>query len=472
MMTAKETSRSEGRPRPSGIPHKRGQVQTQRWVPLHSNLVRVNDAAQRSRQCRFTALFHHLDVAALERAFRRQRRRAAPGVDGMTVAEYEKDLGARLEALWSRLQTGRYRPNPVRRTYIPKADGSRRPLGITALEDKIVQSAVAEILSSVYEVDFHDCSFGFRPGRSAHDALRTVHGAIMSGRVNWVIDADIRNFFGSVDHSWMERMLAHRIADPRILRLVRLWLQAGVLEDGVFEETPSGTPQGSGISPILANIYLHYVLDLWVAQWVRRHARRPVRLVRFADDYLLLCEGRDDAVRLMEEMRQRLAKFRLSLHEGKTRLVEFGRFARTNRQRRGLGRPETFDFLGFTLYCGATRSGSFMVKLKTQRTRMIRKLKELRVEMKKRRHHSIAEQKLWLGRVLRGHYAYFGITGNSTALAQFHTAVVKWWRWVLRRRGQRPKLPWERFNAILRSHPLPSPRIVHNWRYQPRLGVG
>jgi RNA-directed DNA polymerase len=249
LMTAKETSCSEGRPQPLGTPRAEQQVQTQSWAPLPANLVRVNDAAKRSRQTRFTALFHHLDIDALERAFRRLRRRAAPGADGMTIAAYEQGLGENLRELHARLHAGRYRPKPVLRTYIPKADGGQRPLGITALEDKIVQSAVAEILNAVYEADFRDCSYGFRPRRSAHGALRAVHASIMTERVNWVVDADIRNFFGSVDHSWLERMIAHRIADPRILRLIRQWLRAGVLEDGVYENTKVGTPQGAGITP-------------------------------------------------------------------------------------------------------------------------------------------------------------------------------------------------------------------------------
>jgi group II intron reverse transcriptase/maturase len=426
----------------------------------------VNDAAKGSRQTRFTALFHHINVAALERAFRRLRRKAAPGVDGMTVADYERDLEANLQALHARLQANQYRPWPVLRTYIPKADGGQRPLGIPALEDKIVQGAVAEVLTAIYEADFHDISFGFRPGRSPHGALRTVHAAIMTERVSWVVDADIRNFYGSVDHVWLMRMVEHRIADPRILRLIRLWLRAGVMEDGVHADTVEGVPQGAGISPLLANIYLHYVLDLWVAQWTRREARRHVRLVRFADDYLLLCQDHDDAQRMLAALPDRLAKFGLSLHEGKTRLVEFGRFAAANRHRCGAGRPETFDFLGFTHYCGVTRKGRFMVQRKTQRTRLIRKLKELRREMKKRRHDPIPVQGQWLGSVLRGHYAYFGITGNADSITKFHLAVVHWWHWVLRRRGQRPKLPWDRFNAILARFPLPRPRIVHNWRYQ------
>ncbi len=465
-MTAKETSRSEGRPQPLGTPHAEQQVQTQSWAPLQANLARVNDAAKRSRQVQFTALFHHLDLDALERAFRRLRRRAAPGVDGMTVEGYEQQLEINLRTLHAKLHEGRYRPQPVRRTYIPKADGGRRPLGVVALEDKIVQGAVAELLNAVYEADFRECSYGFRPKRGAHDALRATRQAIMTERVNWIVDADIRNFFGSVDHSWLERMIAHRIIDPRILRLISLWLKVGVLEDGVIEDTVTGTPQGAGISPILANIYLHYVLDLWVDQWGRRHSKGRVRLVRFADDFLLLCQRRDDAAQAMAALRERLANFGLALHEGKTRMIEFGRFAAANRARRGEGRPETFAFLGFTFYYGSSRAGGLVAKLKTQRMRMISKLKELRVEMKRRRHEPVADQSRWLGSVLRGHYGYFGITGNASSIGKFHRGVVLWWQWVLRRRGQRPKLPWQRYAAILARHPLPTPRIVHNWRTQ------
>ena len=464
MMTAKATSCSEGRPQPLRTSHEERQVQTQSWTPLHVNLVRVNDAAKRSRQTQFTALLHHVDVDALARAFERLRRKAAPGVDGMKVTAYEAQLEDNLRALHARLHGGLYWPLPARRTYIPKADGGKRPLGVLALEDKIVQGAVAEVLNAVYEADFCDCSFGFRPMRSPHDALRMVHAAIMTERVNWIVEADIRNFFGQVDHGWLIRMLELRIADPRILRLIRQWLRAGVLEDGVYTETVEGTPQGAGISPLLANVYLHYALDLWARQWEGRHATGRMRLVRFADDYLLTFERREDAERMLAALPDRLAKFGLCLHEGKTRLVRFGRYAATDRAKRGEGRPETFDFLGFTHYCGTTRKGRFMVMRKTQRTRMIRKLKELRREMKLRRHASLLAQRKWLAAVLRGHYGYFGITGNGRSIACFHIQIVKWWRWVLRRRGQRPKLPWERFNAILERFTLPRPRIVHNWR--------
>ena len=464
VMAAKETSRPEGGPRPTGSLDEGTADRTQGRNKLPSRLVRVNEAAKRSRQTRFTALLHHVDVEALERAFRRLRRKAAPGRDGMTVEVYEAELAANLRRLCDSVHSGSYRPQPVRRTYIPKADGGKRALGILALEDKIVQGAIAEVLSAVYEADFLDCSYGFRPGRSAHQALRTVHDAIITERVNWVFEADIRKFFDSVDHVWLMRMVEHRIADPRILWLIRQWLAAGVLEDGVYAETVEGTPQGAGISPLLANIFLHYALDLWIAQRVRREVSGRMRLVRYADDFLITCERHLDAERLATALAERLAKFGLRLHEGKTRLIEFGRFAAASRRRRGIGRPETFDFLGFTHYCGKTREGRFMVHRKTQRGRLVRKLKELREEMKRRMHTRVRDQQIWLSRVLRGHYAYYGITGNSFGISRFRHQLLRSWCMVLRRRSQRHRISWERFQVLLRALPMPLPRLVHIWR--------
>lgn len=464
-MAAKDTSRPEGRPRLMGNPGEKARDRTQGRKLLPANLARVNDAARRSRQTRFTALLHHIDVDALERAYRRMRRQAAPGVDGMTVDTYEHGLEVRLRDLCDRVHGGRYRPLPVRRTYIPKADGGQRPLGILALEDKIAQSAVAEVLSAIYEADFLDCSYGFRPGRSAHQALQTVREAVTTEPVNWVLDADIRRYFDSVDHAWLLRMMAHRIADPRVLRLIGQWLRAGILESGVYADTVEGTPQGAGISPLLANIFLHYVLDLWVEQWRRRQSTGHVRLVRYADDYLLLFQRRQDAESMTAALAERLAKFGLHLHEEKTRLIEFGRFTEENRRRKGRGRPEVFDFLGFTHYCGKTRDGRFLLRQKTQRKRMIRKLKELRQEMRRRMHHRLGDQHRWLAAMLRGHYAYFGIPGNSTCLDRFRFQVMKAWRRVLLRRSQRPKLSWERFYAILQVFPIPIGH-VKGWRHQ------
>ena len=463
-MATKATSRPEGRPRAQGSSAERWWARTQSRVSLPANLIRVNEAAARSRQTRFTALLHHLDEEALGRAFRRQRRKAAPGVDGMTMEAYEQDLEANLRDLCERIHSGRYRPLPVRRTYIAKADGGQRPLGILALEDKIAQGAMAELLSAVYEADFLDCSYGFRPARSAHQALRALHDAVMSERVRWVLDADIRRFFDSVDHDWLLRMIEHRIADPRVLRLIGLWLTAGVLEAGCYAETVEGTPQGAGISPLLANIFLHYALDLWAAQWQRRQATGRMRLARYADDFVLTFERRSDAEQMKAALAQRLAKFGLHLHEDKTRLIEFGRFAEANRRRRGQGRPETFDFLGFTHYCGKLRDGRFMLQRQTQGKRKIRKLKELRQEMKRRRHEPLRDQQRWLAAVSRGHYAYYGVTGNSPSLWQFHRQLVKAWLRALRRRGQRPHLPWQRYRSLLKVFVLPPPRIVHDWR--------
>ena len=445
-------------------PDERLGGRTQGRTDLPDHLARVNDAATRSRQTRFTALLHHVDVEALERAFRRLRRRAAPGVDGVTVETYEERLTDNLRELCDKVHCGGYKPQPVRRTYIPKADGGKRPLGILALEDKIVQGAVAEVLSAIYEADFLDCSYGFRPGRSAHQALRTIHDAIISERVSWVFEADIRKFYDSIDHEWLMRMVEHRIADPRVLRLIRQWLEVGVLENGVYAETVEGTPQGAGISPLLANIFLHYALDLWVGQWTRRAAIGRLRLVRYADDFLLTFEQRADADEMAKALAERLAKFGLRLHEDKTRLIEFGRFATANRRRRGEGRPETFDFLGFTHYCGKTLDGRFMVHRKTQRGRMVHKLKELRHELKRRMHTRLREQHGWLARVLRGHYAYFGVTGNSYGLRRFRNQAVKAWHGILRRRSQKRRLSWDRFNALLHVNPLPPPRLVHIWR--------
>jgi RNA-directed DNA polymerase len=467
MMPTKETSRAEERPRQEGSSVMGRQVRTQSRSDLSDRLIRVHEAAKRSRQTRFTALLHHVNVDSLERAYRRLRRAAAPGIDGITVQSYAQDLQARLSNLCGRIHSGRYRPLPVRRTYIPKADGGRRPLGVPALEDKIVQGAVAEVLSAIYEADFLDCSFGFRPKRSAHQALRSVHDAVMTERVSWVLDADIRRFFDSVDHGWLMRMLEHRIADPRVLLLLRQWLAAGVLENGIYAETVEGTPQGSGISPLLANVFLHYALDLWVQQWSRREATGRLRLVRYADDFVLTFEMQGDAHRLRMALTERLAKFALQLHEDKTRLIEFGRFAAAARQRRHVGRPETFDFLGFTHFCGKSRKGRFLVQRQTQRTRVTRKLRTLRQEMKRRRHRPVREQHGWLAAVLRGHYAYYGVTGNYRRLNSFHYQVRRAWLAALRRRSQRPRLPWARFEKLLQVFPLPAPRIVHVWRTPP-----
>jgi RNA-directed DNA polymerase len=460
----KETRRAEGRDRPEGNAREGAKVRTQSRVALPSHLARVNAAARQAAQTRFTALLHHIDVAALERAFRRQKRQASAGVDGVTVAVYEQGLESNLRDLCARIHTKRYRPQPVQRVYIPKADGGRRPLGVPTLEDKIVQSAVAELLNAIYEADFLGFSYGFRPGRNPHMALAALHTAIMSQRVTWVLDADIRSFFDSVDHEWLLRMLAHRITDPRVLRLIQQWLAAGVLESGEWHEVDRGTPQGAGISPLLANIFLHYVLDLWVHQWRRRHAHGRVVIVRYADDFVMGFESETDAQRMRADLQQRLAGFGLTLHEDKTRLIEFGRLPALARRRRGERRAETFAFLGFTHYCGWTRDGRFIVKHKTQSKRLTRKLMALRQDAWRLMHAPLAEQHRWYASVLRGHYGYYGMPHNYPALSGFRQAVRRIWLTCLRRRSQKSRrMGWDMFDALTERFPLPTPRITHPW---------
>jgi RNA-directed DNA polymerase len=461
MISPKENSTRcmEGSPRPKGISGKEAKVRTQSRVAFIANLARVNEAARRSRQTRFTALLHHVDAEALKRSFWRQRRRASAGVDGVTVETYEKDLEANIRDLCDRVHTGRYRPQPVRRVNIPKPDGGLRPLGVPVLEDKIVQGAVAEVLSAVYEVDFLGFSYGFRPKRGPHQALKALERALVTRKINWVLDADIRRFFDSVDHEWLLRMVAHRIADPRILRLIRQWLRAGILESGEWSETVEGTPQGAGISPLLANIFLHYVFDLWVAQWRCRQADGEVIVIRYADDTLLGFEREKDARKMLSDLKRRLKQFGLKLHEKKTRLIEFGRFAVERRAKRGERKPETFDFLGFTHCCGRTKDGRFIIRRKTQRKRVTRKLRELRTEARRRMHWLIGEQQRWLASVLRGHYAYYGIPTNGRSLSDFAHEIRKLWFKVLRRRSQKSHMTWSRFNDLLKIFPLPQPRL-------------
>jgi RNA-directed DNA polymerase len=425
-----------------------------------SALDRVREVAVRDRQARFTALLHHVDVDRLRAAYRAIRPQAAPGVDGVTWAAYGQDLEDNLHDLHQRLHSGRYRARPSRRAYIPKADGRLRPLGIAALEDKIVQRAVVEVLNAVYEADFRGFSYGFRPGRNPHQALDALTVGIQRRSVGWVLDADIRDFFGQLDRGWLRTFLEHRIADKRVLRLIDKWLAAGVVEDGTWSQTVEGAPQGASVSPLLANVYLHYVFDLWADWWRRRHAHGEVIIVRWADDFIVGFQYRDDAERFLNELRGRFARFGLELHPDKTRLIEFGRHAAKRRRARGLGKPETFDFLGFTHICAKTRTGRFWVRRITISKRMRAKLREVKDQLKERRHQSVPEQGRWLASVVRGHCAYYAVPGNRTAVASFRTQVTKLWHEALERRSQRIRINWGRMDRLA-TRWLPPARVLH-----------
>ncbi len=427
---------------------------------VSSELGRVREVARRDKKARFTALLHHVSLARLRWAYWAIRPGAAPGVDGVRWAAYGQDLESNLRDLHVRVQQGRYRASPSRRAWIPKADGRQRPLGIATLEDKIVQRAVVEVLNAVYEVDFLGFSYGFRPGRSPHSALDALAAGIYRKKVNWVLDADIRDFFGQLDRDWLGKFLRHRIADERVLRLIGKWLAAGVIEDGTWTESDKGSPQGASVSPLLANVYLHYVLDLWADWWRRRHAHGDVIIVRFADDFTVGFEHREDAERFLEELRGRFAKFGLELHPGKTRLIEFGRHAARNRAARGEGKPETFAFLGFTHICATSRSGRFWVRRKTDSKRVRAKLAEVKAEIRRRRCLPIPEQGRWLASVVRGHQAYYAVPGNSDAVNAFRTQVTRHWLKALRRRSQKSRLTWVRMNRIA-TRWLPPARVMH-----------
>jgi RNA-directed DNA polymerase len=431
-------------------------------VSVSNELGRVRRVARKDKDVRFTALLHHVTVERLEQAYRAIRPGAAPGVDGLTWREYGQDLGEKLRDLHARVHRGAYRARPSRRSYIPKADGRLRPLGVAALEDKIVQRAVVGVLNAIYECDFLGCSYGFRPGRSPHHALDALATGIKRRKVNWVLDADIRDYFSSLDHSWLERFLEHRIADKRVLRLIQKWLRAGVIEDGKWSETVEGTPQGASVSTLLANVYLHYVFDLWVHQWRRRHARGEVIVVRYADDFVMGFQHRADAERFWAGLRERFAKFGLGLHEEKTRLIEFGRFAAQSREARGLPKPETFEFLGFTHICAKSRNRWFKLQRITSKKRLRAKLREVKTELMRRRHLPIAEQGRWLESVVRGHSAYYAVPDNSQAITAFRNGVTRHRRRALSRRGQRSRVNWKRMRRIA-DHWLPIPRILQPW---------
>jgi group II intron reverse transcriptase/maturase len=425
-------------------------------------LERVRLAARRGKKEKFTSLLHHINPEMLRAAFYAMKRDAAPGVDGMIWETYEQGLDHRVEDLRVRVQSGAYRAQPSRRSYIPKEDGTKRPLAVTALEDKIVQRAAAAVLNVIYEEDFLGFSYGFRPGRSQHDALDALLVGINSRKVSFILDADIRSFFTEVSQEWVVRFLEHRIGDKRILRLIQKWLRAGVLEDGVVTIEEKGTGQGSVISPLLANVYLHYVFDLWAERWRRREATGDIIMVRYADDIVVGFQHEDDARRFWDAMRDRLREFSLSLHPEKTRLIEFGRFAAKNRALRGLGKPETFKFLGFVIICAKSRKGTFQIRRKSRGDRMRTKLLEIKEALRERRHVPVPEVGKWLARVVRGYFAYHAVPTNSPALHAFRYHVVILWHRQLCRRSQRAYVAWERM-AKLADEFLPKPRILHPW---------
>lgn len=425
-------------------------------------LGRIRRTARERKKERFTALLHHINPELLEAEFFALKKHAAPGVDGVMWRDYEQNLKANLEDLHARVHRGAYRPQPSRRVYIPKPDGRQRPLAIAALEDKIVQRATVAVLSAIYEEDFLGFSYGFRPGRSAHDAMDALLVGIEHRRVNFIVDADIRAFFDTVDQEWLIRFVEHRIGDKRIIRLIRKWLKAGVLEEGAVRVSEQGTAQGAVISPLLANIYLHYVLDLWAERYRRCEATGDMIIVRYADDFIVGFEHENEARHFLEELRKRLKEFALSLHPEKTRLIEFGRHAEDNRRRCGLGKPETFNFLGFTFICGRSRQGKFQIRRKSRKDRMRAKLQAVKQGLQRRMHQSVLEQGKWLRQVVTGYFNYHAVPTNSRALAAFRYFVTEHWRRTLRRRSQTDGTTWERV-ARLASDLLPKPQILHPW---------
>jgi len=461
----------EGRGLAKGNPRQQNAPRTPSRPGALSALERVRQAARRDRKLRFTALLHHIyDLDMLRTAYLGLKREAAPGVDGETWRHYGEALEENLQDLADRLKRGAYRAKPVRRVYIPKADGRQRPLGVTALEDKLVQRATVEVLNAIYETDFLGFSYGFRPGRSQHQALDALYAGLLTKKVNWVLDVDIRGFFDAIDHGWLVQFVEHRIADRRVVRLIQKWLSAGVLEEGKRIRAKEGTPQGGSASPLLANLYLHYVFDLWVRAWRRKQARGDVIVVRFADDIVLGFQNESEAGRFRQELAERLGKFGLELHPEKTRLLEFGPTAAASRKRRGQGKPETFDFLGFTHICAKKRSnGRFTVLRQTIRKRLQAKLSEVKAELRRRMHDPIPEVGKWLGSVVGGHTRYYGVPMNSPAISQFRFQVGWLWHRALSRRSQNGRIRWDRMRRLIGRY-LPPARVCHPYPLR-RLGV-
>jgi group II intron reverse transcriptase/maturase len=460
----------EGRGLAKGNPSQQTAPRAQDRVGALSALERVRQVAERDKQVRFTTLLHHVyHIDHLRRAYYALKREAAPGIDGETWQHYGEALEENLRDLSGRLARGAYRAKPVKRAYIPKADGRQRPLGIPTLEDKLLQRTTVEVLNAIYETDFLGFSYGFRPGRSPHHALDALYAGLLTRKVNWVLDADIRGYYEAINHGWLVQFVEHRIADRRVVRLIQKWLKAGVLEDGKRTWREEGTPQGASVSPLLANVYLHYVFDLWVRRWRRTQAHGDVIVVRFADDFIAGFQHRADAERFLAELRERFAKFGLELHPEKTRLLEFGPYAAERRQQAGKGKPETFDFLGFTHICGKKRNGRFTVVRQTIRKRLQAKLHEVKAELRRRLHDPISQVGTWLGQVVGGHTRYYGVPMNSPAIALFRFRVGWLWHRALARRSHTGHVSWERMRRLLERW-LPPARICHPYPLR-RLGV-
>lgn len=460
MVNSKRARKEKSRIRPRGKTYVKPKG-------LLSGLERVRAAARRDSRIRFTSLLHHITVDLLRESYHKLNPKAVPGVDEVTWSEYGKELEEHLADLYDRVHNSRYRAKPSKRTYVPKEDGRQRPIGVAALEDKIVQQAVVRLLEQIYEEVFLGFSYGFRPKRSAHNALDAIWVGISQRKVNWIFDADISNFFDRLDHGWMMKFLEHRVGDPRILRLIKKWLRAGVSEDGEWSKTVVGTPQGAVVSPLLANIYLHYVLDLWVQQWRKRYAMGEVIIVRYADDFVMGFQYQHDAERFRKALEARMQEFGLEMNSEKTRLIEFGRFAIENRQRRGEGKPETFDFLGFTHICAkGGKDGRFTVKRKSIAKRLRRKVKEVSGKLMWMRHNPVPEQGRWLRAVIQGFFNYHAVPGNRNALDAFRTSLARAWFRSLRRRSQKgSRLTWERMQKTIDTW-LPRLRIVHPYPNQ------